>query len=36
MLQQIKRLFCIHAYEYEIGVNKILIKECRKCGACHH
>lgn len=36
MLQQLRKFFCIHAYEYEIGTNQILMRECRKCGACQH
>lgn len=28
----IKRLFCIHAFEYERDYNGDLIKICRKCG----
>jgi len=35
MLQHIKQFFCIHAYEYEMGANQVMIKECRKCGAYH-
>ncbi|TCM68314.1 hypothetical protein EC844_10517 [Acinetobacter calcoaceticus] len=35
MFQHIRKLFCIHAFEYEIGINQIMIKECRKCGASH-
>lgn len=36
MLQKIKKLFCIHAYEYEISHNMVIVKECRKCGSYHH
>lgn len=35
MLQKIRKLFCIHAFEYEIGENLVLVKECRKCGMHH-
>jgi hypothetical protein len=31
MLQKIRKLLCIHSFEYEIGHN-IVVKECRKCG----
>jgi hypothetical protein len=34
MLQKIRKLLCIHSFEYEIGHN-IVVKECRKCGAHH-
>ncbi len=34
MLQKIRKLLCIHSFEYEIGQN-IVVKECRKCGAHH-
>jgi hypothetical protein len=30
MLQKIRKLLCIHSFEYEIGHN-IVVKECRKC-----
>lgn len=35
MFRRIRKLFCLHAYEYEIGANNQLIRECRKCGAFH-
>ncbi len=35
MLQKIKKLFCIHAFEYEMGANLVMVKECRKCGIHH-
>ena len=35
MLHMIKKLLCIHVYEYEIGENSVLLKECRKCGFHH-
>lgn len=35
MLQKIKKIFCIHAFEYEMGLNHVMIKECRKCGVHH-
>lgn len=34
MFQMIRKLLCIHSFEYEIGKNSV-IKECRKCGAHH-
>ncbi|ENV34278.1 hypothetical protein F960_01596 [Acinetobacter gerneri DSM 14967 = CIP 107464 = MTCC 9824] len=36
MLHILKKIFCIHVYEYELGENSVQIKECRKCGAQHH
>ncbi len=35
MFLQIRRLFCIHAFEYEIGADSSVTKVCRKCGAYH-
>ncbi len=32
MLQFLKRLFCIHAYDYESDIFNQA--ECRKCGKC--
>ena len=34
MLQRIRKLLCIHSFEYEIGTH-VVMKECRKCGAHH-
>ncbi len=34
MFQKIRKLLCIHSFEYEIGHNSV-VKECRKCGAHH-
>ncbi len=36
MLQLLRKIFCIHTYEYELDENDVQIKECRKCGAHHH
>lgn len=31
-MKVIKRLFCIHAWEYERDIDYELVLECRKCG----
>lgn len=31
-MKLLKRLFCIHRYEYDVNWNAELIKECLKCG----
>ncbi len=36
MLHILKKIFCIHVYEYERDENSVQFKECRKCGAHHH
>lgn len=35
MLLQLKKLFCFHIFEYEFTTNKVMTKECRKCGLSH-
>lgn len=35
MLHRIRKFLCLHIFEYEIGENLVLVKECRKCGVHH-
>ncbi len=35
MLQTLKKILCLHQFEYEIDATATVKKECRKCGVCH-
>ena len=32
MFQRLKKVFCIHIFEYEHSTGQGLHRECRKCG----
>lgn len=36
MFQLLRKLFCLHAYEYEQMAEIGEVKECRKCGDSKH
>ena len=35
MFQKIKKILCLHQFEYEMNEHSIMTKECRKCGVSH-